>query len=177
MSYRVKFLVCAALIASVATVDPTPTAAQEQTGPLLSADWPGFLELCDHVNRQTEVMVQTGNGKGIYYLPSLDPEGLDYRRMKVLRGPESSGPVPLQEIETVRVPSNSVKTGALVGLGIGVAFTIAALIENSAESDDAWFKYSTGEVLLSGLLFTGITTALGMGVDALIPNWRTIYQQ
>ncbi len=176
MSYHVRLLSCGAA-AVAALLAPNLAGAQEPRAAELRADTPAFLELCEYVNRQTEVMVRTDAGKGVYYLPSLGSGGLEYRRMKALDGPASQGPLPVSGIREVRVPDNSVKEGALIGMGVGLGFTVIALISNASESDDSWFKYSTGEVLLSGLLLTGLTTAIGVGIDALSRDWKTVYRQ
>ena len=61
---------------------------------------------------------------------------------------------------------DSLKNGALIGLGIGAGFGAAALAASGAD---------TRFVAMAALLYSGIGAGIGSGLDALIEGRRLIY--
>jgi hypothetical protein len=76
------------------------------------------------------------------------------------------------EINTIekRGP-DSLKNGALIGLGIGAGFGAAALIAVAADDEFV----DGGFVAVAAVLYAGIGAGIGTGVDALIEGRRVIY--
>ena len=73
--------------------------------------------------------------------------------------------VPLESVDRIQAPGDSLRNGALIGASIGAALYAALAIE-----------YGT-EVLPFAVAGTIGWTAIGAGIDALIPGRTTIYSK
>jgi hypothetical protein len=81
----------------------------------------------------------------------------------VIRVSNAPQKYPADTVKTIRWQQpDSLKNGALIGLGVGVGF--ALVMSAGCGSDYAACALGTG------LIFGGIGTAIGVGVDALTPG-------
>jgi hypothetical protein len=67
---------------------------------------------------------------------------------------------------------DSLKNGALIGMGVGVGL---GALGTAAFCGDSWYDCNAGEVIGLVAVYAGIGTAIGVGIDALIPSKQTIY--
>jgi hypothetical protein len=76
--------------------------------------------------------------------------------------------------------TDSKKNGALIGLGVGAGFGIAALAGSSCEPGPGAIlcgQPDSGNYIATALFFGGIGAALGTGIDAVIRGTRTLYRR
>ena len=76
-------------------------------------------------------------------------------------------------------PHDSLANGALIGFGVGAALGLAAMASVSG-CDPAVIGFSepdAGGYVAGTLLFGGLGTAVGVGIDALIHRDREIYRR
>ena len=85
-----------------------------------------------------------------------------------LRG--STEDIPLDRIVRIDEP-DSLRNGALAGLGIGLAVgTFGAVLSSGANIEPEW--------LLAGIGYQTVAwTLLGTGIDAMFNNRRTLYER
>jgi hypothetical protein len=91
--------------------------------------------------------------------------------------------VPYAQITRIAADGDSLLNGALIGLGVGVGVGLLAELNENSASDDPFCGMailadcnddSTGAYLL---VWTGIGTLIGVGIDALIHRDRTLYER
>ena len=82
----------------------------------------------------------------------------------------SSQEIPIDRIVRIDKP-DSLKNGALVGLGIGLAVgTFGAVLSSSGNIEPEW--------MLAGIAYQTVAwTLLGTGIDAMFNNRRTLYER
>ena len=82
----------------------------------------------------------------------------------------SSQEIPFDRIVRIDKP-DSLKNGALVGLGIGLAVgTFGAVLSSSGNIEPEW--------MLAGIAYQTVAwTLLGTGIDAMFNNRRTLYER
>ena len=82
----------------------------------------------------------------------------------------SSQEIPIDRIVRIDKP-DSLKNGALAGLGVGLAVgTFGAVLSSSANIESEW--------LLAGIGYQAVAwTLLGTGIDAMFNNRRTLYER
>jgi hypothetical protein len=82
----------------------------------------------------------------------------------------SSQEIPIDRIVRIDKP-DSLKNGALVGLGIGLAVgTFGAVLSSSGNIEPEW--------MLAGIAYQTVAwTLLGTGIDAMFNHRRTLYER
>ena len=82
----------------------------------------------------------------------------------------SSQEIPIDRIVRIDKP-DTLRNGALVGLGIGLAVgTFGAVLSSSANIESEW--------MLAGIAYQTVAwTLLGTGIDAMFNNRRTLYER
>lgn len=90
--------------------------------------------------------------------------------------------LPYQDVLRIDRPHDGLSNGALIGLGVGAAFGLAALAVEDARScnPEVWFDCSdpsAGGYVAVALLTGGLGTAIGVGVDALVRRERNLYRR
>ncbi len=155
---RISPLVSLAAIAIVMLVMPAPASAQE---PLTS-----FEQLSSRVTIGDTLWVTDKDGRvtrgrldqlttGSLTLQTGRPKLFEAASINVIRQRQH----------------DSVKTGALIGLGVGgamgTAWCIGAVLDDSGDVDP---KVECPE----GLIFAGLGTLTGAGIDAIIPGRLTV---
>ena len=82
----------------------------------------------------------------------------------------SSQEIPIDRIVRIEKP-DSLKNGALVGLGIGLAVgTLGAVLSSSGNIEPEW--------MLAGIAYQTVAwTLLGTGIDAMFNHRRTLYER
>ena len=82
----------------------------------------------------------------------------------------SSQDIPIDRIVRIDKP-DSLKNGALAGLGIGLAVgTLGAVLSSNGNIEPEW--------LLAGIGYQAVAcTLLGTGIDAMFNNRRTLYER
>ena len=82
----------------------------------------------------------------------------------------SSQEIPIDRIVRIDKP-DSLKNGALVGLGIGLSIgTFGAVLSSSGNIEPEW--------MLAGIAYQTVAwTLLGTGIDAMFNNRRTLYER
>ena len=87
--------------------------------------------------------------------------------------------VPYDRIVRLDRPHDSLGNGALIGLGAGAAFGLIAVASGDECRGSEFFcgDPSAGNYAAAALLFGGLGTAVGVGIDALIHRDREIYRR
>ena len=82
----------------------------------------------------------------------------------------SSQEIPIDRIVRIDKP-DSLKNGALAGLGVGLAIgTFGAVLSSSGNIEPEW--------VLAGITYNAVAfTLLGTGIDAMFNNRRTLYER
>ena len=82
----------------------------------------------------------------------------------------SSQEIPIDRIVRIDKP-DSLKNGALAGLGVGLAIgTFGAVLSSSGNIEPEW--------MLAGIVYQTVAwTLLGTGIDAMFNNRRTLYER
>ena len=89
--------------------------------------------------------------------------------------------VPYDRIVRIDRPNDSLANGALIGLGVGAGLGLAAIATEEKRQcfpEDIYCgETATGVYVAVPLLFAGLGTAVGVGIDALIHRNREIYRR
>ena len=81
------------------------------------------------------------------------------------RGGRIYGPSDVTTIQVRR--GDSLRNGALIGLGIGSGLTLVACLANAESGDAGWCA-------LGAAIYGGIGAGIGVGIDALIPGKKIL---
>ena len=87
--------------------------------------------------------------------------------------------VPYGEIVRIDRPNDTLANGALIGLTVGAALGIAAVVSEENANCEAGFGFycsspSAAEYVAATAIMGGLGAALGVGIDALIHRERNI---
>lgn len=85
----------------------------------------------------------------------------------------TSTDVPYDRIVRIAGPRDTLANGALIGFGVGAALALTA--RGTQDSRD--WDTSPGAYVAGTLIFGGLGTAVGVGIDALIRRDREIYRR
>ena len=80
-------------------------------------------------------------------------------------GGRTYGPADVTTIQVRR--ADSLRNGALIGLGIGGGLVLVACLANAESGDAGW-------CVLGAAIYGGIGAGIGVGIDALIPGKKLV---
>jgi hypothetical protein len=166
MSNRIDRLALALLLSAVAV--PSAARAQEPATSL--------AELAQWVRIGDRVTVTDASGRKVKGLiGSLKPDGFSLVA-EVVGGRDAVREFTQSDLQAItRREPDSLRNGALIGLGAGAVFFLTAF----AASDGCEFESNCGALVAIGTaIYAGIGAGIGVGVDALVPGReRVIYRR
>jgi hypothetical protein len=145
----------AAIVAPLLVAAPTTAAAQE---PVRSFD-----QLNTRLKPGDTIWITDAQGREVKgRIQALAPEGITLRG----DGPKTFAAGDVTLIQERR--HDSLANGALIGLAVGGVGTGVACLATTGEGpDEDW-------CLVAALVYGGIGTAIGVGIDALIPGKKLV---
>ena len=146
--------IVAALVGSLMLAAALPCAAQEPVR--------DFSQLNTRLRPGDTIWVTDAQGrevKGTILSLAADELTLEGRSGRSFGAPD---------VATIQVRrADSLRNGALIGLGVGGGLVLVACVANAESGDAGW-------CVLGAAIYGGIGAGIGVGIDALIPGKKLV---